>query len=51
MKYIILPLILLISSCNHCIMNDTELSHSCPKPGHGPCFLCDDPLNKKIAKK
>jgi len=50
MKYIILPLILLISSCKHCVVNDTELSHSCPKAGHGPCYLCDDPLNK-IAKK
>ena len=18
-------------------------SHSCPKPGHGPCYLCDAP--------
>ena len=17
--------------------------HSCPEPGHGPCFICDDP--------
>ena len=29
------------------------LYHSCPKPGHGPCYLCDSPttqvaLNIKI---
>lgn len=51
MKYIISSLTLLLSACNHCIINDTDQSHSCPKSGHGPCFLCDDPLSKKIAKK
>ena len=32
--------------CNHCKLDEEEFSHSCPKAGHGPCFLCDDPLNK-----
>lgn len=29
-------------SCMSC--NSTQpvnVTHSCPKPGHGPCYLCD----------
>lgn len=53
MKYILITLILTLTGCNHCKYNDPNAptSHSCPQAGHGPCYLCDDPLNVKIAKK
>lgn len=37
-------IILLITSCSSICKLEKEKfsSHSCPKPGHGPCFLCDD---------
>ena len=40
MKYILIGLILICSGCHH----TTKYSHSCPKPGHGPCYLCHDPM-------
>lgn len=33
-------MLLLHTSCSH--KSPTQLSHSCPGPGHGPCFLCDE---------
>ena len=49
--FILITLILTLTGCNHCNYHDTHAptSHSCPKAGHGPCYLCDDPNN--IAKK
>jgi hypothetical protein len=46
MKYFILLSVLLSAGCNHCLQEEPDFSHSCPKAGHGPCFLCDDPLEK-----
>ena len=49
MKYIIIPLILLLSSCNHRTECPVK-SHvnyeclACPKPGHGVCYICNDPI-------
>lgn len=51
MKYILILTFLLSAGCNHCAFEEHALSHSCPKEGHGPCYLCDDPLNSKIVKK
>ena len=45
MKILINSLIILLTaSCSTICKVEKELylSHSCPKPGHGPCFLCDD---------
>lgn len=28
--------------CGNCF-DDTLLAHSCPEPGHGPCYMCDQP--------
>ena len=40
MKYLLI--LILLSGCTFkpCIK---KTSHSCPKPGHGPCYLCEDP--------
>ena len=46
MKYLILLSIFFSAGCNHCKQDEPDFSHSCPKAGHGPCFLCDDPLKK-----
>ena len=36
---IILMLVLSCTiGCSPCRVAD----HSCPEPGHGPCYLCDD---------
>jgi hypothetical protein len=45
-KILIVSILLLISSCANCNYDKTYSldSHSCPKPGHGRCYLCDDPL-------
>lgn len=42
MKYIIIGILLTtgLISCRH--KTPTQQSHSCPGPGHGPCFLCDE---------
>lgn len=31
-------------ACNeqHLVASPSLESHSCPKPGHGPCYLCDN---------
>ena len=59
MKYFILLLCLTFLSCSHnpdpnkCngtprnLKSPSLYSHSCPKPGHGKCYLCDDPLGEK----
>ena len=51
MKYILITLVFALTGCNHCNYSDPHAptSHSCPKAGHGPCYLCDSPNN--IAKK
>jgi hypothetical protein len=46
MKYLLLLTILLYTGCNHCLQDADNIAHSCPQAGHGPCFLCDDPLQK-----
>jgi len=45
-KILILSVLILISSCANCNYDQTNSldSHSCPEPGHGRCYLCDDPL-------
>ena len=45
MKYITL-ILLFLTGCNHCDYSDPHAptSHSCPKAGHGPCYLCDEDL-------
>ena len=29
-------------SCKGLKICAVDTDHSCPKPGHGPCYLCDD---------
>lgn len=53
MKYIILIYLFILTSCSVRIgsglpgcmgigLEDLKSEpHSCPKPGHGPCYLCD----------
>lgn len=43
MKTLIILSIFLTTSCSSiCILEKKDYSHSCPEPGHGPCFLgCD----------
>ncbi len=41
MNKILIVLTLLLSGCGNCRLNLD--SHSCPEPGHGKCYLCDDP--------
>ena len=37
-----------MSSAIQCKDDPKEISHSCPKEGHGPCYLCNDPKFKVI---
>lgn len=49
MKYLLF-ICLITSGCGSkfCKMTEQEkISHSCPEPGHGQCYLCDDPINVK----
>lgn len=47
MKYILITLVFILTGCNHCNYSDTKAttSHSCPKAGHGPCYLCESNNN------
>ena len=49
MKYLIL-LSFLFNSCSDKIFTPNkqiQFTHSCPKNGHGPCYLCDSQNNSK----
>lgn len=41
----ILIILMLLTGCAKC-----PPSHSCPEPGHGPCYLCDDPYKIKYGR-
>jgi len=32
-----------VSSMAGCAADLCNINHSCPEPGHGPCYLCDTP--------
>ena len=37
-------LLVCVSSMAGCVSKELcNDSHSCPEPGHGPCYLCDTP--------
>ena len=39
-----IAMMLVTSALAGCSLNSTcTPSHSCPEPGHGPCYLCDAP--------